>query len=445
MLGSDPAIALRPALTARAFQAIFPLIRRFQYSSPDVQFATKRIAEPDRITIPTRHGPIKALVYRPVDGADRPPVHFITHGGGFIIRVPEQEDNVARYIASEIGAYVVLPDFDTAPKVRHPVSEEQAYDAFVWVHENGDQNGWDGDRLSIGGASAGTQVAFTVVEQALDAGGFLPLAVSSEFGVCDLARPDSGRTSPKKRPVVGPGLMQLIRDTYFVGADLKDPLASPFYYSRLAEFPPTLIMTAEFDTLRREMNELAAKMATEGVEVTLREFTGVDHGFTHATPADVARESVRMIGEHLRKAYAVPSAEDRNAAVVCRFIDGAVNGGDLAVIDETWSADAVWHGGSLGTYEGRDAFREFAAANTAGAWADMHLEIHEVVASGDKVIVRFTNSGTNVGPFMNRPATGKHAEWLGIGIYTVREGRITEGWFAEDTLAMLTQLDAIPA
>ena len=44
---------------------------------------------------------------------------------------------------------------------------------------------------------------------------------------------------------------------------------------------------------------------------------------------------------------------------------------------------------------------------------------------------------------MGNPATGKHAEWLGIGIYTVRDGRITEGWFAEDILGLLLQLDAI--
>ncbi len=55
-----------------------------------------------------------------------------------------------------------------------------------------------------------------------------------------------------------------------------------------------------------------------------------------------------------------------------------------------------WHGGSLGTYEGREAFKRFTAANAAGAFADMHLEIHELIAHGDKVIVRFTNSGTNV-------------------------------------------------
>src|SRR5262245_23465881 len=288
MLRRDPGIDRRAALTARAFQAVFPLLFRLQYSSPDVQFATKDIGEPARLTIPTRHGPIPALLYKPTHGdvaaavsaRRRAPVHVITHGGGFIIRMPQQEDNVARYIASELGAYVLLPDFDTAPTVRHPVSEQQAFDAFVWAHENAERQEWDADRMSIGGASAGTQVAFGVVEQAIEAGGPLPVAVSSEFGVCDLARPDEQRTSAKKRPVVSPGLIRLIRATYFAGVDLADPLVSPYYYTRVGEFPPTLILTGEFDVLRREMHEFADKMADDGARVTYHEFAGVDHGFT---------------------------------------------------------------------------------------------------------------------------------------------------------------------
>jgi acetyl esterase len=319
MLRSDPEISFRAALSARIMQAVFPLQFRLQMSSPEVQFATKQIADPGELSIPTRHGEVRALVYRPADediaatraAGQRPPVHLITHGGGFILRMPKQEDNVARYLASEIGAYVVIPDFDTAPKVRHPVSEEQAYDAYVWVHEHGPVHGWDGDRLSVGGPSSGGQVAFSVVAQALDAGGFVPVAVSSEFGVADLSLPDEQRTSPKARPVVPRRLMRLVRETYFVGADLTDPLASPARHPRLAEFPPTLVMTAELDTLRNEMNELAADMSRRGVQVTHREFAGVDHGFTHAKPVEVAREALWLLGEHLRKAYVITTDEEQ--------------------------------------------------------------------------------------------------------------------------------------
>ncbi|GAA1003361.1 carboxylesterase [Acrocarpospora pleiomorpha] len=312
MLGNDPQIHWRAALSARTFQLLFRPMFRLRYSSPELQFATKKIAKPARITIPTRHGKLKALVYAPTPqhiaawhaSGRRPPVHLIIHGGAFIVRVPQQEDNIARYLASEIGCYVVIPDYDTAPKVRFPVSEEQTYDVFRWILGNGEAHGWDGERVSVGGPSAGGKFALSVAQQAIDDGGYVPVAISAEFGAADISRPDSTRVSAKPNPVVPPQMMDLVRRTYFVGADLTSPLASPALYERLAEFPPTLIMTAEYDTLRHEMNDLAADLTAKGVQVTHRQFDGVDHGFTHVKPVEVAREAITMIGDLLRKAYA---------------------------------------------------------------------------------------------------------------------------------------------
>ncbi|MFI9101810.1 alpha/beta hydrolase [Streptomyces fildesensis] len=312
MFGNDPKIDLLPALTARAFQMMFRPMFKLQYSSPQVQFATKDVAKPTRITIPTRHGEIRALLYSPTDedvaaqraAGRRPPVHLILHGGAFIVGVPQQEDNVARYLASEVGGYVVVPDYDTAPKVRFPVSEEQAYDIFRWIQSAGAAHGWDGERVSVGGPSSGGKLVLTLTQMAIDAGDPLPVAISVEFGLSDPFRPNSARTSAKARPVVAPSLMDLTRSTYFKGADPRSPLTAPLRYDRLAEFPPTLILTAEHDTLRHEMNELADELAAKGVPVTHREFAGVDHGFTHVKPVEVAREAITMIGDLLRKTYA---------------------------------------------------------------------------------------------------------------------------------------------
>jgi acetyl esterase len=361
----DPQISLRPALQARAFQAVFPLMFRLQYSSPDLQFATKAIADPSEVSVPTRHGPVRTLIYSPTaeDVAIQqaaglmPPVHLITHGGGFIIGVPEQEDNVARYLASEVGCYVVIPDYYTAPKVRFPVSEEQNYDVFRWMGAHGEEFGWDTQRMTVGGPSAGGKFALNVALQAIDAGEYVPLAISVEYACTDASIPDSERTSAKRHPVVAPWLNRLVRATYCKGGDPSDPLASPALHPRLAELPPTLILTAEYDTLRHEGNALAEDLQAKGVQVTHRQFAGVDHGFTHTKPVAVANEAIQMIGRHLRSAYSAPATEEANVSVVRRFIDGTVNGGDVDVIDETWAEDLVWHGGSLGSFEGREAFK----------------------------------------------------------------------------------------
>ena len=307
----DPQIAIGPALSARAFQAVFPLMFRLQYSSPDLQFATKPIARPRQIRVPTRHGPVRTLIYSPTDGdiaaqiaaGRKPPAHLIIHGGGYIIRVPEQEDNVARYLASEVGCYVVIPDYDTAPKVRFPVSEQQTYDVFRWMRAHGGDHGWDTGRMTVGGPSAGGKFALNVALQAIDAGQYVPLAVSTEYGGADASMPDSQRTSPKRHPVASPRLGRLVRATYAKDTDVTDPLCSPARHPRLAELPPTLILTAEYDTLRHEMHALADDLQAKGVSVTRREFAGVDHGFTHTKPVETARAAITMIGDLLRSAY----------------------------------------------------------------------------------------------------------------------------------------------
>ena len=307
----DPQIAWGPALSAWGVQAVFPLVDRVRYSSPDLHFATKAIGRPWQVRVPTRHGPVRALVYCPTAGdaaaqaaaGHWPPVHLITHGGAFFIRTPGQEDNVARYLASEVGCYVVIPDYDTAPKVRFPVSEQQNFDVFRWMRDHAGDYGWDAGRMTVGGASAGGKFALNVALQAIDAGECVPLAVSAEYGAADLSMPDSRRTSPKRRPMVGPWMLKLARETYVKRADVDDPLLSPARHPRLAELPPTLILTAEYDTLRHEMNALAGDLQTKGVAVTHRQFAGVDHFFTHTKPVQVAREAIGMIGDLLRQAY----------------------------------------------------------------------------------------------------------------------------------------------
>jgi acetyl esterase/lipase len=122
--------------------------------------------------------------------------------------------------------------------------------------------------------------------------------------------------------MVSPSLTDLVRNTYFVGADPTDPLVSPVYYPRLAEFPPTLIMMAEFDTLRHDMNDLAADLTATSVQITHKQFAGFDHGFTtprpSTSPASRCRRSASASATH------TPARGTRSAAVADghRFIDG---------------------------------------------------------------------------------------------------------------------------
>jgi predicted ester cyclase len=137
------------------------------------------------------------------------------------------------------------------------------------------------------------------------------------------------------------------------------------------------------------------------------------------------------------------TTQDADAAVVRRFIDEVINNGKPDLAGDFWSQDLTWHGGSLGEVQGLEPYKQMLRAASTGAFSGMHLTIHDVVAAERKVAVRFTNSGTHTGPFLGAPATGNHAEWLGIAIYTVTDGKITDAWFSEDILGMLLQLGVV--
>lgn len=129
-----------------------------------------------------------------------------------------------------------------------------------------------------------------------------------------------------------------------------------------------------------------------------------------------------------------------NTKTVERFLDEVVNGGQTAPIDELMTPDYVMHGGSLGDYNGLQAYKDFLAANGAGAFSGMHLEITELIAHDDQVFVLFTNSGTNTGPFMGMKATGRSAKWNGTVLYRLEDGRIAESTYVEDIFHLLLQL-----
>ncbi|WP_411194403.1 alpha/beta hydrolase [Rhodococcus erythropolis] len=106
-----------------------------------MDFARDLTEAPTRITISTRLGQIDALHYRTRrtnnDKHVSPaPVHLIAHGGAFIIRMPEQETNVANYLVHELGCHVIVPDYRVAPESVFPAAEEDMYDAYLWIRAN---------------------------------------------------------------------------------------------------------------------------------------------------------------------------------------------------------------------------------------------------------------------------------------------------------------------
>jgi steroid delta-isomerase-like uncharacterized protein len=78
------------------------------------------------------------------------------------------------------------------------------------------------------------------------------------------------------------------------------------------------------------------------------------------------------------------------------------------------------------------------------AFPDLHWVLEEQIAEGEKVVSRFTWTGTHRGEFLGIPATGKQVKVWGVAIDVVKNGVFTQSRIIMDSVGLLRQLGAIP-
>src|SRR5919109_1449901 len=117
-------------------------------------------------------------------------------------------------------------------------------------------------------------------------------------------------------------------------------------------------------------------------------------------------------------------------AVVQRFFDEYINPGDVSAAPRTVTADHVAHFAGFPEPFDLQGWIQ-ASQGYFTAFPDLHVTIQDMVAEGDRVAVRWTWTGTHQGPFMGVPATGKHVDGAGMGIYRLAGDLIAEQWVTE--------------
>jgi len=134
---------------------------------------------------------------------------------------------------------------------------------------------------------------------------------------------------------------------------------------------------------------------------------------------------------------------ETNKAIVRRYIEQVINEQRYDLADEFFIDTVELHGVGPGII-GRTALAEFYATFGA-AFPDWHMTIDDMLAEGDKIVVRYTANGTHQGEIQGIPATGKPYTQIGIVIYQLTNGKIVEGWLQTDMLSMMQQLGLMPA
>ena len=132
---------------------------------------------------------------------------------------------------------------------------------------------------------------------------------------------------------------------------------------------------------------------------------------------------------------------EENKALFRRAMEEGWNKHNLAPLAEVF-ADCVYYSPATGELKG-EALKQFVAS-LAAAFPDRRVTIEDQVAEGDKLVTRWSSTGTHQGEFMGLAPTGKQVTVSGMNISRIVEGKIVEYRGQWDTLGFLQQLGAVP-
>ena len=235
------------------------------------------------LAIPSPNGPIPARIYTPsrlrqTNGLAPCLVFF--HGGGWVIGDLDSHDVVCRKLADEGELIVISVDYRLAPEHKFPAAVDDAITATKWIADSSRQLGIDASRLTVGGDSAGGNLAAVLAIAARDGNGPAIAGQVLIYPAIDFAMTHPSHSEPETSILLTHSVIKWFRDHYLNGAaDVGDWRASPVRAKTLIGLPPAYVLTAGADPLRDEGDEYARRLKEAGVTVTYRTFPGQFHGF----------------------------------------------------------------------------------------------------------------------------------------------------------------------
>jgi acetyl esterase len=230
--------------------------------------------------VPGPEGLLPVRVYTPIDTEDALPGVVYLHGGGWVFMGIETHDWICRRLAKESGAVVVSVEYRLAPEDPFPAPLDDCYAATKWVVDHADDFGVDPARVAIAGDSAGGNLSAAVTLRARAAGDPALVAQVLIYPVTDASFDTTSYAENGKGFMLEGDSMRYFWDAYLgPDGDPDDAYASVLRAADLADLPPALVITAEYDPLRDEGEAYGRRLDGFDVPATVTRYDGVVHGF----------------------------------------------------------------------------------------------------------------------------------------------------------------------
>jgi steroid delta-isomerase-like uncharacterized protein len=136
------------------------------------------------------------------------------------------------------------------------------------------------------------------------------------------------------------------------------------------------------------------------------------------------------------------SAEETKA-VARRWFEDLFNAGNLEVADEIIAPEHVNHDPTLPDIPTGPEGQKQMVNLYRGAFTNAHISVEDQVAEGDRVVTRWTGSGTHQSELMGVAPSGNQVTVTGITINRISGGKIEESWTNYDALGMMQQIGVV--
>lgn len=234
----------------------------------------------------------KYRLYVP-EGIECMPLLIYLHGGGWCFGSINSCSRFCSSLAQEAGIAVLAVDYPLAPEHPYPAALNSCIEALTYVTDNASELGIDPNAISIGGDSAGGNLALATAlrmiytkEQLKDTpyADTLPKIKSLVlFYPVVKVWNDSSESWSKYESGYGLDgkIMETFNEAYIDGNDPQLPLISPYNAAptHLSKLPPTLIVNADHDILKDQGETMCERLKEAGVEVNREVLPGTTHLF----------------------------------------------------------------------------------------------------------------------------------------------------------------------
>lgn len=289
----------------------FPLIEKFGsfeevFGSPGGDAAFFRFLEdpepwnlPEGLSIteesvPGPHGPVRVRMYRPAARSTVPAPGLVwMHGGAFVGGDIDMNEShmVCAELAARTGAVCVTVEYRLAVGgVHYPVPLDDVVAAFRWFVAAAEEQGVDAARVSIGGASAGGNLATAAAMRLRDEGGPLPTSMLLAYPLVHFPVPALEQQTLAEMTVLppmlnmGPSFHESAISGYLGRITAVPAGVAPGNFA-LEGMPPAFLAPDEYDELRPSAELFARQLAASGVSVDVELAEGMIHGHLNRTPS----------------------------------------------------------------------------------------------------------------------------------------------------------------